>query len=235
MEDFAPMTEALTQRLDYDSSVLRHFPGFVATTSEWMRIVDYPHRFGLQQTAKQLSSFSQVFFYVTKSFCNYLLNKQTILPTSDMKVIQRIGKESSRDITGLLSDFDYNHTSLHFMVETTSYLRYFQGTIHYGDIVRRFGLQCLNAQRNLEINDSWSAKIVARGTALFALLDLISESGVGVSLIGKDGEVLVSETSPGGRNCVILYIPKFFPHDELVELRISGAAAVNEIIFGILP
>ncbi len=226
------MTENLAKILVYDDSILRMFESFKTNVSAWRRVADHPHRFGLRQTAKQLSSFCNLMFYATKSFGNYILNKQSILPNTDFPLYKVTENGSRVNISGLMPD--YSRSSLYFVIDNESYLRYFQGTIHFGDFVRRYGFECLISMRSIPVNYLWSVTMNLLDGSLFILLDLVATCEVHVEV--KTGtNVLTDQKAPEGRGCIIFYLAEFVPIEQSVTLSLRGSAVIREIIMGVLP
>jgi hypothetical protein len=234
IEEFAPMTEGLAARLDYDDSIIRHFLAFKVESRKWREVADYPHRFGLQQTGPHLSALSNFLFYLTKSFGNYLKNEQTIKPVTDFKFLQT--KDSGEVVDVARMTDESRRMNFYFQIQTESLLKYFQGTIHCGDFVRRFGFDCIFSARRQRVESVWSMTIRAGMNGIMALVDLDSAAPVDLQIKLSDGSrILTTEHVPAGRHCVILYVPKITQQDSTIKLEIKGACLAGEILFGLLP
>ena len=234
LDDFIPMTAGLASRMDYDDSILRHVGKFKQTRATWSKTADYPHRFGLRQKRAVLSSFNNVIFYLAKSFGNYLTEQTSIKPVADIPFVQTQVSGNKIDLNPMLIGF--RRPIIYFDISHKSSLKYFQGTIHYGDFVRRFGFDCFSVFRSVKVAGSWSHSLTINGCGVLAIADLESECGITVSMSRYcNDKLLMAEAIPAGRHCVILYIPEAPPNELSVELKILGDCLIHEALFGLLP
>jgi hypothetical protein len=234
LDEFAPMSAGLADRMDYDDSILRHLPKFKEERANWQKAAEYPHRFGLKQKWPVLESYNNLIFYLAKSFGNYLTDQQTIKPLSEIPFVQTLVSGSKVDLAPML--IGSKRSSIYFDVSNQGYLRFFQGTIHYGDFVRRFGFDCFSSFRSIAVADSWTQSSTLSGSGFLGLADIESEGLVTVITTLSSGEhVLAKEAIPAGRHCVIVYSPNCPPNATSINFKVVGGSLIKEAFFGHLP
>jgi hypothetical protein len=228
-DDFHLMTRDLLQNLVYDKSIFRHLPSYRIEEEKWRRLSPTPHRFGLMQTRSFLKSWNGVIFYVAKSFGNYLLGETDIKPTSRFPFIRVEAGGGELDISTVI--IDYPGPFVTFKVPEHPEQRSFVGTVHYGDVLRRFGGSTIVFDAGIVVQNKWKREIKTSFSAHLVILHIEAKEPVEYTF-ETTGNVsqAVGRTIPVGRHCLIHYRADYDFEDTLISVGLSGACTVREVV-----
>lgn len=231
--DFLPFTEKMASAMDYDDAILLHRDAYFAQRLKWRRVSVNPHRFGMQQSAEVLSSFGPILWYFGKSFGNYQLSCEMVKPITEFAFKREIS-DAADSLCKEIPVTNFSDISVIFSIPDKSYLRYFIGTIHFGDLVRRFDLTVIELRRAEEFDTNWYCSAPFSGTSGLIIFDIEARSDLALE-VAVEGKVFATDKVPPGRHAGAFYFPVPVERDVTVAFSICGSGVAREVIMNSLP
>jgi hypothetical protein len=228
-DPFHVLTREVAMRHDYDDSILKHFGKYNEEAQRWSAAPRHPHRFGLRQKAPVLPSWNDVVFYFSKSFGNYILGETTILPHTRFRFLRPESDGTDTDVASFL--LRYPRPLLLFSVSQEGTSRYFQGSIHYADFVRRYGFKCSYSKRRIDFREPTTCQVAAEDSGYFLILDL-DLTAVSTLDIRLPDETRISTNLRPGRFAGSLYLPVC--HRGNIQVSMTGNGVIRELLAGTL-
>jgi hypothetical protein len=233
--DFHRLTEAAASVLEYDDSILRHFNNFTEMRQSWAARAERPHRYGLGQVKKVLQSANPLYYFFLKSYGNFLAGLTEIDHTTKTPLVrQDVAGGREVELSRVWFDIKSNHA--YFKVSSTSFQKYFVGSVHYGDFCRRFGFSALRIDRSLASSNGHIVECRWQTGCPVCIFEISSDAGCVISLSTQTPpSQLEAVALPKGRHAGIVYIPTYLAAGATLSVELTGPVAIHELVIGELP
>lgn len=227
--DFHPMTREHVQRLVYDRSIMRHLSLYRDEADKWRSLKEFPHRYGMLQRTPILTSWNSVIFYTAKSVANYIHGEAEVKPTAREPFIRVEAGNHERNITNDI--IDHPGPAIHFRVSAVPHQRSFIGSVHYGDLLRRFSGCLIESSVDTDVRGEWSAHFKSDFSGYLAIFFVENSGAITVSFkTDFEGIKSCSTTVYDGQHCVIVYIPMCATKNSKDTFSISGQCRIHDYV-----